>query len=265
ETRERRRVREGGRPVGAARERRAELADRGDLRREEAGLRELRDLALLRVALLRRLLPERREVRRDRRAVEDLAVVLLVERDERRVVGLPVLVAARIEDLVAARLQQRDEARAERVPVGVVRIHDADVLVRLHLRPQVLVGVGELLRAEAEEERVAERVRAARLRAAAEVERLPRIDRADERDARRLGGVRRRVDDLRGRRREQEVDVVAVDERARDLRRGRRARLAVLVDDLDRVVLSADGQALGEALLRKPDDVRIALAEPGRG
>src|SRR5207248_3987600 len=83
---ERRLVRPRRVPVARAGEVVAEGAELRHLRREEAGLRDLRDLDHLRVALVRRLLPERREVRRDRERVEDLALLRLELGDLRGVV-----------------------------------------------------------------------------------------------------------------------------------------------------------------------------------
>src|SRR2546423_7792121 len=138
---QRRGVRPGRMPVARAREVVAESAELGHLRREEPGLRDLRDLHHLRVALVRSLLPERGEVGRDRERVEDLALRRLELGDLRRVVVRPVLVGARVDDRVARLLQQRAERRADRVAVSLVRPHHADLLVRGHLRPEMRVGV----------------------------------------------------------------------------------------------------------------------------
>src|SRR4029077_17114654 len=112
---QRRLVRPGRRPVDAGREAVADRAERGDLRREKAGLRDLADLHLLRVALLRRLAPERGEVGRDGERVEDLAVLGDELPDLRWVVVGPVLVRARVDDRVAGALQQGREGAADGV------------------------------------------------------------------------------------------------------------------------------------------------------
>jgi hypothetical protein len=140
-----------------AREVVAEGSERLDLRREESRFRNLGDLDLLRQPLLGRLPPEGREVGRDRERVEDLDAGALELRDLRRVVVRAVLVGARVDDLVARLLEQRHEGAADRVAVGIVRQHHAHDLVRLHLRPEMRVGVEEVLDAEAEVVGVAER------------------------------------------------------------------------------------------------------------
>src|SRR5207253_10298217 len=115
--------------------------------------------------------------------------------------------------------------------------------------------------AEADVEWPVARIGLGRLRAPPEVPRLPRLDGRDAGHAGRLAGVRDRVVRLRRRRREHQVDLVAVDQRLRELPRPRRIGLRVLVDDLDGVLLAADRDALRERLAREPEREGIRLPE----
>src|SRR5665213_927706 len=119
---ERRLVGEGPRPVRAAGEIVAEIANSFDIRRKQTGLRDLRDLDHLGVALLRRLTPEGGKIRREREGVEDFALLFLEERDLRGVVRGAVLIRAGIDDGVAALGKQRREVGADGVAIRVIRI-----------------------------------------------------------------------------------------------------------------------------------------------
>src|SRR5579859_1938680 len=258
----RRAIRPCGAPVDGRGEVVPEAAEGDDLGGEQARLRDLRDLHLLCVALLRRLPPEGREVGRQRERVEDLAVLGLELRDLGREVRRAVLVRARVDDGEAGLREQRGERAADRVAVGVVRVEHADLLVRLDRAvPLRDVGAGEVGDAEAEVVRPLERVLAARLGAAAEVPGLPRLHGRDLRDARRLARVGDRVVHLGRRRRQHEVDLAAVDQGLRELAGTGRIGLRVLLDDRDRIGLAADLDALRQRLAELADDPRIRLAE----
>src|SRR5215475_5298213 len=121
--------------------------------------------------------------------------------------------------------------------------------------------VGELLEAEEEQRRVLESV--ARLRTAAEVPRLPRVDRADVRHLVRLARVRDRVDDLRCAGRDDDIHLVGEYEVSCHLRGARRSGLAVLHDDLDVPLLAAGRNALGQRLPDLADNVVVRGCEAG--
>jgi hypothetical protein len=98
--------------------------------------------------------------------------------------------------------------------------------------------------------------------AATEVERLPRRDGGDAGDAVGLALVRHRVDRVRGRRRQDQVGAVLVDELVRHVTGALGVRSAVLDDDLDLVVLAADAErVLAEVRVHLVDDERVRLAE----
>ena len=63
--------------------------------------------------------------------------------------------------------------------------------------------------------------------------------------------------------RDHDVDLVVVDELRRDLRGAVRVRLAVAVDDLDRMLLAGDGDAAGERLAHLAQHPLVGLAEGG--
>src|SRR5207248_9515624 len=94
------------RPVHAGREAVADWSQRCDLGRKEPGLRDLPDLHMACVALLLGLAPERCEVRRYGKRVEDLAVLGDEPGDLRAVVIGAVLVGAGVDDRVAGTLEQ---------------------------------------------------------------------------------------------------------------------------------------------------------------
>ena len=219
---------------------------RRHLRRKKASLRDLTDLHVLRVPLLRGLVPERGEVRRDGEGIEDLAVLANEPLDLDRVVVGPVLVRTGIDDLVTGVLEQRSERSSDRVSVSVVRPHDGDLFVGRHLRPEVRVREKELLDAEAVVERRLVRRGLAGLGAAAEIPRLPGHHRGDAGNARRFARVGNRVHGLRCGGREHEVDLLSLDQLVGDLRSHRGRRLPVAVDDLDQVVGTADRQPFGD-------------------
>src|SRR5439155_19176227 len=183
--------------------------------------------------------PERREVRRDRKGLEDLAVLLLEPCDLSRVIRRPVLIGARIDDRETGLLQRRPEDRAHGVAVGVVRPHHAYLLVRLDgaVLPVVDELLAELADAEAEVVTPLERRRLAGGCAAPEVPRFPWLNRRDLRDAGGLARVGDWIVRLGRRRRDHQVDLVAVDQLLGQLTCAWRIRLVVPVDDLDGVVL----------------------------
>src|SRR5207248_8885963 len=134
---QRRLVRPCRSPVDAGREAVADRTEGRDLRRKEARLGDLADLHMLRVPLLRRLAPESRKVGRNRKRIEDLAVLLDEARDLRAVVVGSVLVRPGVDDRVPGLPEQRPERTADGVAVGVVRPHHGDLLVGRDLWPQV--------------------------------------------------------------------------------------------------------------------------------
>jgi hypothetical protein len=85
-----------------------DVAQRLDAGREQQRLGHGREAGL--VALLHRLPPERREVRRDRHAEQQLGLLLLELRDLRAEVLGAVRVVAGVDDRVPARLDERREA-----------------------------------------------------------------------------------------------------------------------------------------------------------
>ncbi len=92
---------------------------------------------------------------------------------------------------------------------------------------------------------------------------LPRIVRRNARNAGELALVGHRIDRVRRRRRGHQVDFVVVDELRRHFRRAVRVRLAVLGDDLDVILLTADRDAVGQHLLHAVDHPLGRLAESG--
>src|SRR6187401_3649241 len=118
------------RPPDLAAEAIAALAQRLDDRREQ---QRLSDGDYLRLeALLRRLRPERREIRRDHVAGDDVRAGRLERRNLRREVAVHELVAAGIVQLVAGLCQcgwQPEIRIAPRNAVGVIREKTADDLV----------------------------------------------------------------------------------------------------------------------------------------
>ena len=116
----------------------AVLAQRLHRHREQDGLADRGGPWL--EALLQRLLPEGREVRRQHDAGDDLAARVLEGGDLRREVVGEVLVAAGIDELVALFLEHRREAHllvAPGIAVAVVGEQGADRLVGLDLAPHV--------------------------------------------------------------------------------------------------------------------------------
>ena len=72
-------------------------------------------------------------------------------------------------------------------------------------------------------------------------------------------------DGVAGRRGDHDVDVLVVDELRRDLAGAVRVRLAVALDDLNRVLLAGDGDAAREHLAHLGQHPLIGLAEGGDG
>ena len=251
-------------PVGGARYPHAEVAERLDVRREQAGLGDLADLDLAGQPLLRRLTPEGREIRRDREGVEDLHAFLLEQRDLRGIVGRTGFIGARIDDGETLLGEQRREVGADGVAVGVVRIHDADLLVGLDQVPLRDVGLEELADAEAEMIGPFEGRRRARLGAAAEVPGFPWHDRRQTGYAGRFAGISHRVDHLRRRDREHQVDGLVVDQVLGELAGARWVRLRVLVENFDTVFLAAELDAVGQRLAGKIEHVAVGLAKAGK-
>ena len=241
---------EGRSPVRAAGEADPDGAESFHLGREQAGLRDLRDLGF--VALLDGLLPKGDKVRRDGERIEDFALLGLEFGDLRGVVVRPIGVGARIDNEVALLGQQGAQFPPDGVAVGVVRPHHADFLVGWDLGPEVGVGEVELLDAEAKVIGVLEGVLLAGFGASAVVPRFPRHDGGDARHTSSFARVGHGIDRFRCGCGEHQVDTVAVDQVVGDLRAALRVRLAVFVDDLHVVCLAADGQATGEGLAREP-------------
>src|SRR5207248_4513346 len=119
---------------------------------------------------------ESRKVGRDRKRIEDLAVLLDEPRDLRAVVVGPVLVRPGVDDRVPGLLEEWPERAADGVAVGVVRPHDGDLLVGRDLWPQVGIGKEELLHAKAVMEGRLERRRLADFASASKVPGLPGHD-----------------------------------------------------------------------------------------
>src|SRR5262249_54430995 len=98
---------------------------------------------------------------------------------------------------------------------------------------------------------------------APEEEVFPRIVGGDAWNAGELALVRDRNDSVAGRRADHDVDLVAVDELRGDFRRPVGVRLAVAIDDLDRMLLARDGDAWRQNLAGFGEHPLIGLAEGG--
>ena len=251
-------------PVGGARDVESEIAERLDSVREQAGLGDLDDLDRLGEALLRGLAPEGGEIRRDREGVEDLALLLLEQRDLCRKVGRAVLVGAGVDDGEAVLGQGRREVRANRVAVGVVGIEHADLLVGRDEVPLRDVGLVELVDAETEMVSPLERRGRAGLGAAAEIPSFPRHDGRQAGHARRLAGVGDRIDRLWRRDDQHQVDLVGIDQAFGELARAGGIGLGVLIENLDVKRLVADREARGERLAHDLEHIAVSLAEAAK-
>src|SRR4029453_1190058 len=240
----------------------AERAQRLHRAREEQGLAHAGDLGL--EALLGGLLPERRPVRGDRHAGDDLDLGVLEGRDLRGEIVAQVRVAAGIDQRVAGLGQHGWEAALlvpPRVAVAVVGPERADDPVGGDRAPHVEEDADDVFQPP---EEVIGRLEAGVGLAPAREE--PRLPRADARDARRavdLALVRDRIGRLRRARDQHEVDLVRKDQPGGHLGRPVRIRLAVAHDDLDGKPLPLDRQA-GGRLADAPDHKRVTLAESGQ-
>ena len=101
------------------------------------------------------------------------------------------------------------------------------------------------------------------LGAAAEIPGLPRHDGRQAGHARRLAGVGDRIDRLRRRDGQHQVDLVGVDQRLGELAGARRIGLRVAIEDFDGVGLAADREARRERLAHEVEHVAVGLAEAG--
>src|SRR5881296_921056 len=223
------------------------LADGGDLRTE---------------ALLSGLLPERRPVRRDRHAGDDLDLFPLEGRDLRGEVVGEVRIAPGVDDLVAG-LGQRGRKPAllvaPRVAVAVVGPERSHDLVRLHRVPHVDEDADDVL--EPPEEVIGRLEADVRLAAAREEPRLPRTHGGDGGRAVDLALIGHGIGRLRRARDEHQVDLVGQDQAGGDLGRAVRIGLTVAHEDLDRMHAIPDLQSFAERLAHSADDEGVGLAE----
>ena len=223
----------------------AARAQRLDRRGKQQRLADGDDLRL--EALLRRLRPERGEVRRDHHAGDDLDARRLEGRDLRGEVVVHLLIAAGIDQLVAGRGERRRQAAllvAPGVAVGVVREQAADHLVARRAVPQRGERRDHVL--QPPEEQIGPVEALGRIALAAEEVRLPRAVGGDARHLVDLGLVGHRIGGVGRARRDHQVDLVGEDQFGRDLRGAAAARLAVLGDDLNLMGPAAALQALAQ-------------------
>ena len=145
--------------------------------------------------------------------------------------------------------------------VLIVGEHEAHLLVRRQRQPHVGEQIGD--HAEAPEEVVGPLEALLGVAFAAEEEVFPRIVGGDAGNAGELALIGDRNDGVAGRGGDHDVDLVAVDELRRDFRGAVRVRLAVAVDDLDRMRFAGDGDALRQCLLDLGEHPLVGLAERG--
>ena len=253
----------GGGPPHLGRETVAAVAERLDGRREQHRLGHRDDLGV--EVLLLGLGPERAEVGWDRDAAHDLDALVLELADDAREVGVAGLEPTRVDEREAAGVDAGREAGrriGEGVAVGVVGAQQPDDLVGLDRVPHVDEHPDELLGAP--EEVVGPVEPGRRIATATEEVRLPRRQRRQARHAVGLALVGDGVDHLRRRDRDHHVDAVLEDQRAGLRRRGVGVRLDVLDDELDRVRLVAEHDAVGDQGLDAGHDELVGLAEARR-
>jgi len=126
------------------------------------------------------------------------------------------------------------------------------------------ISLGEIGDAEAKVIGPFEWRRLTRLGATAEIPRLPRHPGRQARNAGGLAGVGYRVDSLRRRRSQHEIDAVAVDQRLRQLPGARRIRLRITVQNLDLVGLAPGRDAVSEDFTRRVQNETVRLAEASK-
>ena len=245
-----------GRGAGAA------VAQRFDRRGKQQRFGRRHDLGA--VALLRALGPEGDELRRVEDAAGDLAIGRLELGDLRGEVFAQRRIEAEIDDVEALAFEGRRHAVLLVVggdPVLIVGEHEPDLLVGRHRQPHVGEQIGD--HAEAPEEVVGPLEAFGRIAFASEEEVFPGIIRGDAGNAGKLALIRDRDDGVAGRRGDHDVDLVVIDELRGDFRRAVGVRLAVAIDDLDRVLLAGDGDPGGEHLAHLAQHPLVGLAERG--